>query len=72
MFTKSKIIQNLLIVCFVCFLLTVMCGIMYQAFNKPNTFDIHTKIMQDFLQAVDRIMNASNIVEVVSDFVSVV
>lgn len=53
MFTKSKIIQNLLIVCFVCFLLTVMCGIMYQAFNKPNTFDIHTKIMQDFLQAVD-------------------
>ena len=53
MFIKSKMIQNLLIVCFVCFLLTVMCGIMYQAFNKPNTFDIHTKIMQDFLQVVD-------------------
>lgn len=53
MFIKSKMIQNLLIVFFVCFLLTVMGGIMYQAFNKPNTFDIHTKIMQDFLQAVD-------------------
>lgn len=53
MFIKSKMIQNVLIVCFVFFLLTVMCGIMYQAFNKPNTFDIHTKIMQYFLQAVD-------------------
>jgi hypothetical protein len=53
MFTKSKIIQNLLIVCFVCFLLTVMCGIMYHGFNKPNKFEVHTKIMQDFLQAVD-------------------